>query len=49
MIVGGIAVLALCGLALRHLPDSYFWSSVVVYVATLAGSLALIAIVGNIK
>ncbi len=47
MIVGAVAVLALCGLALRHLPDSYFWSGVVVYWVILAGVLALVAIIGT--
>ncbi len=48
MIVAGVAVLALCGLALRHLPDSYFWSGVVTWCAVVAGYLALVAIAGTI-
>ncbi len=47
MIVGAVAVLALCWLALRHLPDSYWWSAVVTYVVAIAGMLALVAIVGT--
>ncbi len=48
MIVAGVVVLAGCWLALRHLPDSYFWSAVVAYVVVIAGSLALVAIVGTL-
>ncbi len=47
MIVAGVVVLAGCWLALRHLPDSYFWSGVVVYCVILAGVLALVAIIGT--
>lgn len=47
MIVAGVSVLVLCWLALRHLPDSYWWSGVVVYVVAIAGMLALVAIVGT--
>ena len=48
MIVGGVAVLAVCWLALRHLPESYWWSAVVVYWVMIAGALALVAIIGPV-
>ncbi len=47
LIVGAVAVRVLWGRALRHLPDSYFWSGVVVYWVILASVLALVAIIGT--